>query len=321
MSLQRLDPEPGPTAPPSCPTRAKALLPTSHKHSREHEEYMRDWTAHSEEIARISQDLAKDLAMLAREIHDVAGEIDSVSPAATDPGIMENAFDDGLELSGPAEHSGILGKNGQSVELRPRGSAAGGKSTRSIRRQTWNREEAVMDSLLLVSVFQLATRIRQYVEKTACKIRILFKDKERKWEEIESKLQSEHDSLVLKSSNKELSSIIQDLKRVEQQLLVIDMMVDPDGTLDALSNLGLTSPLTDPNLNPGPPHGLPVLQPGPGTSPSGPLPPSRPVVLATNPAEYLHFKQLCFVTSAPGYESGQLETITVKRGCCRCVPL
>ncbi|TWW58609.1 Centrosomal protein of 170 kDa [Takifugu flavidus] len=187
--------------------------------SREHEEYMRDWTAHSEEIARISQDLAKDLAMLAREIHDVAGEIDS----------------------------------------------------------------AVMDSLLLVSVFQLATRIRQYVEKTACKIRILFKDKERKWEEIESKLQSEHDSLVLKSSNKELSSIIQDLKRVEQQLLVIDMMVDPDGTLDALSNLGLTSPLTDPNLNPGPPHGLPVLQPGPGTSPSGPLPPSRPVVLATNP--------------------------------------
>ena len=32
--------------------------------------------------SRISQDLAKDLAMLAREIHDVAGEIDSVSPAA-----------------------------------------------------------------------------------------------------------------------------------------------------------------------------------------------------------------------------------------------
>lgn len=32
--------------------------------------------------------------------------------------------------------------------------------------------------------------------------RILFKDKERKWEEIELKLQTEHDSLVLKSSNK-----------------------------------------------------------------------------------------------------------------------
>ncbi len=32
--------------------------------------------------------------------------------------------------------------------------------------------------------------------------RILFKDKDRKWEEIENKLQAEHDSLLLKSSNK-----------------------------------------------------------------------------------------------------------------------
>ncbi|XP_042581337.1 centrosomal protein of 170 kDa-like [Cyprinus carpio] len=53
-----------------------------HQSSREQDDYMRDWTAHSEEIARISQDLAKDLAMLAREIHDVAGEIDSVSPSS-----------------------------------------------------------------------------------------------------------------------------------------------------------------------------------------------------------------------------------------------
>lgn len=66
-------------------------------------------------------------------------------------------------------------------------------------------------------------------------------------------------------------------------LTVIDMMVDPDGTLDALSNLGLTSPLTDPNLNIGTPQGLPGLHPGAGASPSGPLPPSRPVVLPTTP--------------------------------------
>lgn len=59
---------------------------------KEQEEYIRDWTAHSEEIARlfpcvrrISQDLAKDLAILAREIHDVAGEIDSVSSSGTAP--------------------------------------------------------------------------------------------------------------------------------------------------------------------------------------------------------------------------------------------
>lgn len=65
--------------------------------------------------------------------------------------LQENVFDDGLELRGPAEHSTMMGSNGQSVELRPRGPAAGGRSTRSIRRQTWNREEvslAVSNMLL-----------------------------------------------------------------------------------------------------------------------------------------------------------------------------
>ncbi|XP_038834521.1 centrosomal protein of 170 kDa-like [Salvelinus namaycush] len=215
---------------------------------REQEEYMKDWTTHSEEIARISQDLAKDLAMLAREIHDVAGEIDSVSPAAsaaTDPGAMleERVFDDGLDLrSGPSTES-ILGNNVRPVELRPRNSNRQGP--RAIRRQTWNREDAVLDSLLLASVTQLSARIRHSVDKTAGKIRILFKDKDRKWDEIENKLQAEHDSLLLKTSSTEITTVLQDLKRVERQLLVIDVMVDPDGTLDALTSLGLTSPLTD----------------------------------------------------------------------------
>lgn len=210
--------------------------------SKEQDEYMRDWTAHSEEIARISQDLAKDLAMLAREIHDVAGEIDSVSPAATDPGAMldEHVFDS-VDLEGASAES-----NGRSVELRSKGG-----NSRSIRRQTWNREDAILDSLLLTSVTQLSTRIRQCVDKTTCKIRILFKDKERKWDEIESKLQAEHDSLLLKSSNQEISNVIQDLKRVERQLLVIDMMVDPDGTLDALTSLGLASPQCELKTSPG----------------------------------------------------------------------
>lgn len=261
------------------PAGLTALKP----HSREQDEYMRDWTAHSEEIARISQDLAKDLAMLAREIHDVAGEIDSVSPAATDPGALleERVFDDSLDLGGPStEHSSILGTNGQSVELRPRGSS--GQSSRSIRRQTWNRDDAVLDSLLLASVTQLSTRIRKSVDRTTCKIRILFKDKERKWEEIETKLQAEHDSLLLKSSNKEVSTIIQDLKRVERQLIVIDMMVDPDGTLDALSSLGLTSPLADQKISLGAQQRASLLQTE-ATASSNALSASRPEVLSTEP--------------------------------------
>uniref|UniRef100_A0A3Q3LUB2 CEP170 C-terminal domain-containing protein n=1 Tax=Mastacembelus armatus TaxID=205130 RepID=A0A3Q3LUB2_9TELE len=136
--------------------------------------------------------------------------------------------------------------------------------------------------LLLASVTQLSTRIRQSVDRTACKIRILFKDKERKWEDIENKLQAEHDSLLLKSSNKEISTIIQDLKRVERQLLVIDMMVDPDGTLDALSSLGLTSPLTDQKISPGAQQGVSVLHPGAEASSSMPTAP-RPEGPASKP--------------------------------------
>lgn len=54
------------------------------------------------------------------------------------------------------------------------------------------------------------------------------------------------------------------------------MMVDPDGTLDALSNLGLTSPLTDQKISPGTQQGASVLHPGAGAS-------SRPEGLATEP--------------------------------------
>uniref|UniRef100_A0A3B5BD22 Centrosomal protein 170Ab n=1 Tax=Stegastes partitus TaxID=144197 RepID=A0A3B5BD22_9TELE len=242
------------------------------QHSREQDDYMRDWTAHSEEIARISQDLAKDLAMLAREIHDVAGEIDSVSPAATDPGLEERVFDDNADSGGPSTE---LGTNGRSVELRPR--ASNGQSARSIRRQTWNRDDAILDSLLLASVTQLSSRIRQSVDKTTCKIRILFKDKERKWEEIEAKLQAEHDSLLLKSTNKVIRTHFTSL--FCSKLIVIDMMVDPDGTLDALSNLGLTSPLTDQKLSPGTQQGVSVLHPGAEASLSA----SRPDGLSTEP--------------------------------------
>lgn len=57
------------------------------------------------------------------------------------------------------------------------------------------------------------------------------------------------------------------------------MMVDPDGTLDALSNLGLTSPPIDLKINPGTQQGL---HRGVGAS-SSTLSPSRPEGLATEP--------------------------------------
>uniref|UniRef100_A0A672L407 Centrosomal protein of 170 kDa-like n=1 Tax=Sinocyclocheilus grahami TaxID=75366 RepID=A0A672L407_SINGR len=243
---------------------------------REQEEYIRDWTAHSEEIARISQDLAKDLATLAREIHDVAGEIDSVSSsgtapsttvstAATTPGsaidtreevhltLVERVFDESLNFRKipPVVHTKASEINGRPVELRPRAPDSLDPQA-ALRRRTWNRDEAVLDSLLLTSVSQLSSKIRQSVDKTTGKIRILFKDKDRNWDDIESKLCLDNDVPLPKSTNKEISSILTELKRVEKQLQVINVMVDPDGTLDALTSLGLTSPTTPkPKSSPG----------------------------------------------------------------------
>uniref|UniRef100_A0A3B5M2X8 Centrosomal protein 170Aa n=1 Tax=Xiphophorus couchianus TaxID=32473 RepID=A0A3B5M2X8_9TELE len=161
---------------------------------KEQEEYIRDWTAHSEEIARISQDLAKDLAILAREIHDVAGEIDSVSSsgtapsttvstAATTPGsaidtreeLVDRVFDESLKFRKipPVISSNKPPEiNGKPVEHQPR--APDGREPRALRRRTWNREEAVLDSLLIHSVSQLSTKIRHSVDRTAGKIRYLL---------------------------------------------------------------------------------------------------------------------------------------------------
>ncbi|XP_017568373.1 centrosomal protein of 170 kDa isoform X3 [Pygocentrus nattereri] len=225
---------------PATPSPGSMLR---HQSSREQDEYMRDWTAHSEEIARISQDLAKDLAMLAQEIHDVAGEIDSASPSSAPSALIEGrVLVDRLSSSPDISCT--------AVELRPRSSS--NQEPRAIRRQTWNRDEAVLDSLVLASVSQLSAKIRQGVDKTASKIRILFKDKDKKWAELESKLLMENEVPLLKTSNQEISSILKDLKQVERQLLVIDIMLDPDGTLDALTNLGITSPLvTEIRVSPG----------------------------------------------------------------------
>ncbi|XP_048865171.1 centrosomal protein of 170 kDa-like isoform X17 [Brienomyrus brachyistius] len=275
----------------SVPTTPSPMAGAMKHRMREQEDYIRDWTAHSEEIARISQDLAKDLAILAREIHDVAGEIDSVSSsgtapsttvstAATTPGsaidtreeLVDRVFDESLNFRKipPVVQTKAPEINGRPVELRPRAPDSQDPQT-ALRRRTWNRDEAVLDSLLLTSVSQLSAKIRQSVDKTAGKIRILFKDKDRNWEEIESKLRAESDIPLLKTSNKEISSILLELKRVEKQLQVINVMVDPDGTLDALTSLGLTSPtLPKPKTSPLCPQG-----PGNGAS-RAPVVPVQP---------------------------------------------
>ncbi|XP_045652010.1 centrosomal protein of 170 kDa isoform X8 [Ursus americanus] len=238
-----------------------SAMPTSSsfKHRiKEQEDYIRDWTAHREEIARISQ----DLALIAREINDVAGEIDSVtssgtapsttvSTAATTPGsaidtreeLVDRVFDESLNFRKipPLVHSKTPeGNNSRSGDARPQPAEPPDHLTIT-RRRTWSRDEVMGDNLLLSSVFQFSKKIRQSIDKTAGKIRILFKDKDRNWDEIESKLRAESEVPIVKTSSMEISSILQELKRVEKQLQAINAMIDPDGTLEALNNMGFPS--------------------------------------------------------------------------------
>ncbi|KAL2306113.1 hypothetical protein Nmel_004019, partial [Mimus melanotis] len=235
---------------------------------KEQEDYIRDWTAHREEIARISQ----DLALIAREINDVAGEIDSVtssgtapsttvSTAATTPGsaidtreeLVDRVFDESLNFRKipPIVHAKPPEGNGRPSDARPQLTEALDPPTIT-RRRTWSRDEVMGDSLLLSSVFQFSRKIRQSIDKTAGKIRILFKDKDRNWDEIESKLRAESEVPIVKTSSMNCG-------------VSINAMIDPDGTLDALSNLGFGSPI------------LPA-QPKPKSSPvsQGPRPPAQP---------------------------------------------
>ncbi|NXN95072.1 CE170 protein, partial [Rhinopomastus cyanomelas] len=247
-----------------------SLSSNTFKHRiKEQEDYICDWTAHREEIARISQ----DLALIAREINDVAGEIDSVtssgtapsttvSTAATTPGsaidtreevgdlhgemhkLVDRVFDESLNFRKipPVVHAKPPEGNGRPNGARPQLTDALDPPTIT-RRRTWSRDEVMGDSLLLSSVFQFSRKIRQSIDKTAGKIRILFKDKDRNWDDIENKLRAESEVPIVKTSSMEISSILQELKRVEKQLQAINTMIDPDGTLDALSNLGFGSPI------------------------------------------------------------------------------
>ncbi|XP_063162318.1 centrosomal protein of 170 kDa isoform X3 [Candoia aspera] len=209
---------------------------------KEQEDYIRDWTAHREEIARISQ----DLALIAREINDVAGEIDSVTSSGTAPSttLVDRVFDESLNFRKipPVVNAKTPDGNIRPNDPKPQTTDVPEPPTIT-RRRTWSRDEVMGDTLLLSSVFQFSRKIRQSIDKTAGKIRILFKDKDRNWEDIEKKLRAESDIPIVKTSSMEISSILQELKRVEKQLQVINSMIDPDGTLDALSNLGFASPV------------------------------------------------------------------------------
>ncbi|KAF1377086.1 hypothetical protein PFLUV_G00218280 [Perca fluviatilis] len=198
-----------------------------------------NWSTHSAEIAKLSQDLAKDLAILAKEIHDVAGDGDSPGTgvgAATSPGSLPNTPSTISAREELVQHIPEASLNFQKV---PPGSAVvsdldanmNEPEAASKQRRPWNRQEVILDNLMLNPVSQLSQAIRENTEQLAEKMKVLFQNKAEVWEEIEAKINAENEVPILKTSNKEITSILQELRRVQRQLEVINTIVEPGGVL------------------------------------------------------------------------------------------
>ncbi|KFQ50583.1 Centrosomal protein of 170 kDa protein B [Nestor notabilis] len=206
-------------------------------------------TAEIAEIARLSQTLVKDVAILAREIHDVAGDGDSQSSSGTGPSTSLSSMPNtpASTISAREELVQHIPEASLNYQKVPPGSVElkdfdqnmndNREEDPSRKTRTRNREEAVIfDNLMLNPVSQLSHTIRENTENLAEKMKILFQNSERTWEEMEAKINSENEVPILKTSNKEISSILKELRRVQKQLEVINAIIDPTGNLDVVAS-------------------------------------------------------------------------------------
>ncbi|XP_074764971.1 centrosomal protein of 170 kDa protein B isoform X3 [Athene noctua] len=217
-------------------------------------------TAEIAEIARLSQTLVKDVAILAREIHDVAGDGDSQSSSGTGQSTLssvpntpastisarEEIARRSFRLAYPSQLVQHIPEASLNYQKVPPGSVElkdfdqnmndNREDDPSRKTRTRNREEVIFDNLMLNPVSQLSHTIRENTENLAEKMKILFQNSERTWEEMEAKMNSENEVPILKTSNKEISSILKELRRVQKQLEVINAIIDPTGNLDVVAS-------------------------------------------------------------------------------------
>nr|KAF6499467.1 hypothetical protein HJG59_002691 [Molossus molossus] len=204
-------------------------------------------TAEIAEIARLSQTLVKDVAILAREIHDVAGDGDALgSPGpARSPSLSNVPNTPASTISAREELVQRIPEASLNFQKVPPGSLSSRnldqnmndrhEDTLTNRTRPRNREEVIFDSLMLNPVSQLSQAIRENTEHLAEKMKILFQNSGRAWEDLEARINAENEVPILKTSNKEISSILKELRRVQKQLEVINAIVDPSGNLDLLT--------------------------------------------------------------------------------------
>ncbi|KAM5339706.1 centrosomal protein of 170 kDa protein B isoform 1-T1 [Glossophaga mutica] len=201
-------------------------------------------TAEIAEIARLSQTLVKDVAILAREIHDVAGDGDAPVP----PGPARSPSLNNVPASTISAREELVQRIPE-ASLNFQKVPPGALSSRDLdqnmndrredplanKTRPRNREEVIFDNLMLNPVSRLSQAIREDTEHLAEKMKILFQNSGRAWEDLEARLNAENEVPILKTSNKEISSILKELRRVQKQLEVINAIVDPSGNLDLLT--------------------------------------------------------------------------------------
>ncbi|XP_034530302.1 centrosomal protein of 170 kDa protein B [Notolabrus celidotus] len=216
------------------PQPVVALRPKSRNRDSEEEnqegETFHNWSNHSAEIARLSQDLAKDLAILAREIHDVAGDGDEQSP------VVESS----TPSSKVTAHEQLVHRipeAGLNYSRIPPGTSSSREPDQSLCDHEQNskeqRDEIVIDNLMLNPVSQIILAIKENTEELADKIKVLFQDRMDIWQDIEAKVNSDSEVPVVKTSNTEITSILKELRRVQRQLEVINSVMEPGEQAEA----------------------------------------------------------------------------------------
>ncbi|XP_054470179.1 centrosomal protein of 170 kDa protein B isoform X2 [Anoplopoma fimbria] len=216
------------------PQQLVALQPKPRSRDSEEESHdgdaLHSWSNHSSEIARLSQDLAKDLAILAREIHDVAGDGDPQNPRV----------ESSVPVSTVTAHEQLVhripeaGTNYQRVPPSSTSSREPNQSDheQNTRQRAHSRDEVIVDNLMLNPVSQIIMAIRENTEQLAEKMKVLFQDRMDVWEEIEAKVNSDNDDPVIKTTNKEITSILKELRGVQRQLEVFNTVMEPTGQFD-----------------------------------------------------------------------------------------
>ena len=151
----------------------------------------------SSEIARVSHQLAQDIRLLtSKTIDDATTTTDQLTSRST----ITPSENDSLEPRA------ILVDSPPSPE----------------RRRTWNSGRTALDSLMLSNVCALSSRLRSLSDNVVGKIAVMHGGAPA------VDLSQSQVPLLQQTASQEMALIVNNLRRVEMQLLRADEIVDPD---------------------------------------------------------------------------------------------